>query len=71
MGILKKTTTKKKSAFPETLLKKWLKGRKHWNHDDWLHLLNNLGEEGYEELISSEENLTKIGQFLETEREIT
>jgi hypothetical protein len=65
-------TTEKKSSqcasFPEKELKKWLKGRIEWNHNDWLNLLENLRKEGYSNLTDNDAGRTQIGQFLETER---
>jgi hypothetical protein len=55
--------------FPEKHLRKWLKDRKLWNHDDWLSLLDELRGKGYRELTDSEDGRTRIGQFIEAERE--
>lgn len=68
--ILKKTdTTNNTISFPTVLLKQWLIGRKYWNHNDWLSLLDDLRNQGYSGLVDSEAGRTSIGQFLETERE--
>lgn len=58
------------TTFPVIQLKTWLKGRKQWSHSDWLELLEDLRNEGFAWLTDCEDGRTKIGQFLETEREI-
>ena len=62
----KKTT--KDRPFPEKELREWLKNRTFWNHDDWLMLLKMLEEKGYSQWTSSEEGRTRLGHFLESER---
>lgn len=61
--------TTEHSHFPDLLLGAWLKNRKVWDHSDWLSLLEALRKDGYAKLTDCEEGRTKIGQFLETERE--
>ncbi|MCL5260727.1 MAG: hypothetical protein M1561_03455 [Gammaproteobacteria bacterium] len=69
MSKLKTVNIKKKSGFPEKLLRKWLIGRIAWNHTDWLELLDELRDKGYAAFADVEEGRTEIGQFLEAERE--
>lgn len=66
----KKTATKKatKAAFPTNELKAWLKGRKAWNHNDWIALLENLRKTGYATLTDTQEGRETIGKFLEANR---
>jgi hypothetical protein len=61
--------TTKHSHFPDMVLRAWLKNRKLWDHSDWLSLLEDLRKNGYAKLTDCEEGRSRIGQFLETERE--
>lgn len=65
----KANALKNNHPFPEKELKEWLKDRKHWNHDDWLGLLDHLNEKGHSKYTECEEGRTCIGNFLETARE--
>jgi len=69
MSKLKTVNIKRKSGFPEKLLRKWLIGRTGWNHTDWLELLDELRSKGYAAFIDAQEGRTEIGNFLEAERE--
>jgi hypothetical protein len=61
--------TSKAAPFPEKQLKAWLKNRRHWNHHEWLGLLDDLRAKGYSHHVDCEGGHAKIGQFLETKRE--
>ena len=56
-------------SFPEKDLRNWLKGRKQWNNDDWLSLLEDLRKRGYLEYADSDDGRTKICLFLEANRD--
>ncbi len=60
---------KKPTQFPEKELKNWLKNRKQWDHNNWLTLLDDLRKKGYSEYSDSDEGRTRIGEFLEANRE--
>jgi hypothetical protein len=62
---VKKTSTPK---LPAKELKAWLKGRKSWNHNEWLALLEDLRKKGYGALTDTEEGRASIGNFLEANR---
>ena len=55
-------------AFPKKELDKWLKGRKAWNHDDWLTLLEDLAAKGYGNLVGEQAGQDSVGLYLETNR---
>jgi hypothetical protein len=57
-----------KPKLPARKLKAWLKGRRSWNHDDWLALLTELRMKGYGALTDYPEGQETIGQFLEANR---
>lgn len=63
-----KTSKTKKVKVPAKELKTWLKGRKSWNHGDWLALLENLRQKGYSVLTDTQEGREAIGHFLESNR---
>ena len=65
MKVAKKNS---KPALPTKELKAWLKGRKGWNHGDWLALLDNLNKKGYSALTETMEGRESIGKFLESNR---
>jgi hypothetical protein len=58
----------KKVKLPTKELKAWLKGRKFWNHGDWLALLDNLRKKGYGALTDTQEGRNSIGKYLEANR---
>lgn len=58
----------KPAALPTKELRAWLKGRKFWNHNDWLALLEDLRKKGYGTLTDSQDGREAIGKFLETNR---
>lgn len=63
-----KTAVKSKSSpMPKTLLNKWLKGRKEWDHQDWLGLLDTLTAQGHD--VWATEKAHEIGAYLESHRE--
>jgi hypothetical protein len=70
MKAATKTAAKKTSApkLPTKELKAWLKGRKFWNHNDWLALLEDLRKKGYGALTDTQEGRASIGNFLEVNR---
>ncbi|MDD4870762.1 MAG: hypothetical protein PHR77_09400 [Kiritimatiellae bacterium] len=57
-----------KPKLPAKELKAWLKGRKGWNHNEWLALLADLRAKGYSTLTDSQEGRNSIGKFLEANR---
>ncbi|OGV68661.1 MAG: hypothetical protein A2283_20660 [Lentisphaerae bacterium RIFOXYA12_FULL_48_11] len=57
-----------KPKFPTKELKAWLKGRKSWNHNEWIALLTELRSKGYSALTDTHEGRDSIGKFLETNR---
>ncbi|MBF0360527.1 MAG: hypothetical protein HQK49_05910 [Oligoflexia bacterium] len=57
-----------KNNFPRQELLNWLSGRSHWDHQDWLSLLNQLKSKGFGHLTESHEGQAKIGEFLESNR---
>jgi hypothetical protein len=57
-----------KPKLPTKELKAWLKGRKFWNHGDWMGLLEDLRKKGYKALTDTEGGRESIGKFLETNR---
>jgi len=65
MRAAKKTA---KVALPTRELRAWLKGRKFWNHNDWLALLEDLRKKGYGALTDTPEGRESIGSFLEANR---
>lgn len=67
----KPATTSKtsKPKFPTRELKSWLKGRKGWNHNEWIALLTDLRAKGYSTLTDNQEGRELIGKFLETNRD--
>lgn len=58
----------KKATLPVNELNAWLKNRHHWNHDDWLNLLNNLEKNGHAEFVATEEGRHEIGRYIEKHR---
>lgn len=46
----------------------WLKGRRHWNHQDWLDLLQLLKTKHGVTFIGEAEGQRMIGEYLETHR---
>ncbi|MDD4873000.1 MAG: hypothetical protein PHR77_20800 [Kiritimatiellae bacterium] len=68
MITVDKTVNKNLPRFPARQLKTWLKGRKGWNHDDWLALLTDLRRKGYGALTDNQEGRENIGKFLEANR---
>lgn len=65
MKVAKKTA---KTTLPTKELRAWLKGRKFWNHNDWLALLEDLRKKGYGASTDSAEGRESIGKFLEANR---
>ena len=65
MNTVSKTS---KPKFPTKELKAWLKGRKAWDHNDWIALLVDLRAEGYSALTDIQEGRDSIGKFLEINR---
>jgi hypothetical protein len=61
-------STTSKPKFPTKELKTWLKGRKGWNHNEWIALLTDLRSKGYSTLADAREGQDSIGKFLETNR---
>lgn len=57
-----------KAKFPTRELKAWLKGRKGWNHNEWIALLTDLRSKSYSALTDVQEGRESIGKFLETNR---
>lgn len=57
-----------KPKFPTKELKVWLKGRKAWNHNEWIALLTDLRSKGYSAITDVQEGRDSIGKFLETNR---
>lgn len=57
-----------KAKFPTKELKAWLKGRKGWNHNDWLALLAELRTKGYSTLTDNQKGQESIGKFLEANK---
>jgi len=62
------TATVSKPAFPVNELKTWLKGRKGWNHNDWLALLTDIRSKGYSSITDTQEGRDSIGKFLEANK---
>lgn len=58
---------KEKVVLPTKELKAWLKGRKYWNHQDWLDLLADLRSQGFS-LVDTAEGQSAIGAYLESNR---
>jgi len=54
---------------PVRKLRAWLKGRRTWDHNDWMELLAGLRMKGYAALTDTEEGKESIGRFLEANRE--
>jgi len=61
-------TKAEKIKVPSKELKTWLKGRKVWNHPDWLDLLSALRTAGHS-LVDTAEGQVAIGAYLEANRE--
>ncbi|MDD4871505.1 MAG: hypothetical protein PHR77_13190 [Kiritimatiellae bacterium] len=57
-----------KVKFPTKELKAWLKGRKSWNHNEWLALLTDLRTKSYSALTDNQAGRDSIGKFLEANR---
>ncbi|OGV70908.1 MAG: hypothetical protein A2283_22045 [Lentisphaerae bacterium RIFOXYA12_FULL_48_11] len=57
-----------KPKLPTKELKAWLKGRKGWNHNEWLALLRDLRGKGYGQFTDTQEGRDSIGKFLEANR---
>jgi hypothetical protein len=57
-----------KQKLPSKELKAWLKGRKGWNHNEWLALLADLRTKGHSILTDSQEGRESIGKFIEANR---
>jgi len=68
MKAATKTAKTSKAKIPTKEMKAWLKGRKSWNHGDWLALLENLRKQGYSALTDTQEGRESIGYFLESNR---
>ena len=58
----------KKKRFPKRELNTWLRKNLTWNHEQWLHLITSLEEQGFSELTSDQEGLDAIGLYLETKK---
>jgi len=56
------------AKFPKKELKAWLKGRKGWNHSDWLALLADLNTKGYGAYTNAQDGRESIGKYLEANR---
>ena len=63
------TKTKKKVRFPKRELNGWLRKNTCWNHDEWLSLLAELRESGFEDWTDSEEGQDAIGLYLESKKD--
>jgi len=61
--------TKKKKRFPKRELNTWLKKNLSWNHEQWLTLIETLGEQGFSEWTEDQEGLNAIGLYLETKKQ--
>jgi len=57
-----------KQKFPTKELKAWLKGRKEWNHNEWISLLTELRTKSYSVLTDTQEGRDSIGKFLEANK---
>ncbi len=57
-----------KVAFPKKELNKWLKVHKTWNHYDWLKLLDDLKDKGFNNLVRDQVDQDSVGLYLETNR---
>ena len=53
---------------PKRVLQKWIKGRKSWNHEEWLALLDDLRNKGYDAIVDTQAGKDAIGAFLEANR---
>ncbi len=58
----------KKDSMPIQELKSWLGNHQHWNHDQWLSLLDELRQKGFNHFTDSDGGRSEIGLFLETNR---
>ena len=54
--------------FPKRELNRWLKGRTHWDHNDWENLLKHLCELGFANWTYSKISRDLIGDYLEKNR---
>ncbi|OGV70233.1 MAG: hypothetical protein A2283_05160 [Lentisphaerae bacterium RIFOXYA12_FULL_48_11] len=68
MKAAAKTSKTSKAKVPAKELKAWLKGRKDWNHGDWLALLETLRKKGYSAMTDTQEGREWIGYYLESNR---
>ena len=68
MTAVKAAKKTSKPKMPAKELKAWLKGRKTWNHGDWMALLEDLRKKGYSALTDTQEGRESIGNYLESNR---
>lgn len=54
--------------FPKRELNTWLRKNLTWNHDEWLGLIESLKENGFTDLLSTQEGIDEIGFYLETKK---
>jgi hypothetical protein len=57
-----------KAKFPTKELKAWLKGRKAWEHNEWIALIVDLRTKGYNAVTDVQEGRDSIGKFLDANR---
>lgn len=62
------TAKTKKVRFPKRELNTWLRKNIEWDHDQWLGLLAELNDQGFETWTSTQEGQEEIGLYLEEKR---
>lgn len=65
---VKKKSSSGRASFPTKELTSWLQDRHNWDHGDWLGLLDNI-KDRYPHLTETDEGRSKIGEFLEMNRQ--
>ena len=61
-------TDKINKRFPKKELKTWLRLHKHWNHHDWLSMLDKMTKLSFHQLSVSVTRQKEIGFYPETNR---
>ena len=59
---------RKKKRFPKRELNTWVRKKTCWDHSEWLNLLDDLREAGFEQWTDDPEGQDAIGLYIETKR---
>ncbi len=61
-------TAQKAPRLPKKEMLAWLKSRESWNHEEWMALLAQLRQQGFEYWTDTNEGRQVLGEYLEANR---